>query len=156
MSTRAVVHIRKSQYYNDGNPNNGTKYLQYYHHWDGYTSGLGIKLMKLSLKYIDERSPRVTKFMSDVKYWLEDNLNQSYQRETYGKDLHGDIEYAYLLDFDCGVTLTRFKRTDWKNEKHDNWQEWGDKVVLFRATDEEMGEISYYDIDKIYYSKEIN
>lgn len=145
MSTRAVIQIKKTTDYGTGNPNNGEHRIQYYHHWDGYTSYLGINLVKILLDLIAERSPSDFKDVHSVRYYLQDVLNQKYQIEDIVT--HGDIEYFYLIDFNNGITLTRFKR-NWETDKVDEPEKWN-SCILFKASDREK----YYKLEIIDYQE---
>lgn len=151
MSTRAVIQIKKTTKYAGNNPNNGEHRVQYYRHWDGYTSFLGIELVKILLDLITEKQPSDFKSVNDVDFYLGTILNQQYQKEDI-KDIHGDIEYFYLLDFDDGITLTRFKRTDWKKDKPENPEKWADSFVLLRASDQK----EYHRLESLNYNDGIN
>ena len=154
MSTRAVIQLRKTdKYENPTNPNNGEKVIQYYHHHDGYTSFLGIELVKILLDLINEKSPEELKYLSDVGFYLEDVLTQRYEKED-PKIIHGDIEYFYLIDFNNGIFLTRYKRNydiD-KEETMNDPTKWQDVEVLMACTDKDK----YYSLELLNYTSKIN
>lgn len=154
MSTRAVIQIRKtSKYTQPDNPNNGLKIQQYYHHYDGYTSGLGIELVQHLLTLIQTKEPKELEHLSDIKFYFDNVFTQLYEKEKT-EVIHGDIEYFYLMDFDGGLSLTRYKRNydiD-KEETMSDPTKWADVEVLFRAEDKE----NYFSLDLLNYSKKID
>jgi len=151
MSTRAVIQIKKTTKYEGINPNNGEHRLQYYHHFDGYTSYLGIELVKILLDFINEQDPEKIKSIDDIRWYMENILTQRYQIED-PKIIHGDIEYFYLIDFDDGITLTRFKRNDFEKDKPDYPEKWADKHILLKVSLQEK----YYRLELIDYSYKFN
>jgi hypothetical protein len=151
MSTRAVIQMKKTTRYEGENPNNGEHIIQYYHHYDGYTSYLGIELIKILLEFIKTQDPEKVKDIHDVEYFMDETLNQTYQRETPA-DIHGDIEYFYFIDFDDGIVLTRYKRNDWEKDKPENPRKWTDGYILFKA----MLRDKYYKLEAIDYQDKIN
>lgn len=101
MSTRANVLIVTPE----GN------IQQYYHHCDGYFSGVGEELRKTFILAIGTRTIS-TSDNTDSLYTIFTSLleeNSEYEKEELMSQndsiqIHGDIEYCYLLDFSKSVT----------------------------------------------------
>lgn len=95
MSTRTTVRIIK----------NGMV-VNYYHHGDGYFSGVGkelqdwLKESKENSYHITKKGKKTKNYDMDVvfdKFLCKINADVSYQPTFYR---HCDIEFFYLLDFD--------------------------------------------------------
>lgn len=101
MSTRCVVKITV-----------GESRKQYYHHYDGYLSGVGYELFsRYAMFYEGSRFGewyaewRVTKTSQDCN--PSKDIDCSYEPEEWGT-MHDDIEFLYELDFNQET----FKATD--------------------------------------------
>ena len=79
MSTRAQIRIIE-----------GGEHKDFYHHFDGYFSYLGEEL-KAALKKCNGMAE------------LEDTLLNEMKGYEQTENLHGDIEFFYLIDFDKNV-----------------------------------------------------
>lgn len=151
MSTRATIIVKKEDYYNPNNPNNGLHTLQYYHHWDGYTSGLGLELMQ---KLMELNGEKVFKSITDAEFFFKRNFSLEYDKER-PEDLHGDIEYLYEIDIKKdAIELRRFKRGDWDKEEQENYPKWKDIYLLLRL--KARPERDFYTIDSLYFDSSID
>lgn len=134
MSTRSTVMVSKTQHYNDvdgkPNPNNGKRWLQFYHHYDGYEMGVGLDLVRKVLNLMDRNDLSELNSIWDIENALLEVVDGFYQQES-DKLLHGDIEYLYHVDFDDGIKIWCYERGDWENESHENWQDWKKKNLIF-------------------------
>jgi len=85
MATRANICL-DSNHYNR---------IWLYHHWDGYPSGLGIKLME----FLKENGNKPNEWYND-SIWLANLLIKDKEDDGYEltNDQHGDIDYLYKID----------------------------------------------------------
>ena len=95
MSTRSNILIIKKD------SDNNFFVTQYYHHYDGYLEGVGEELRLYAITGVgvsaisnEALEVSIEKILSeDPEYDREDSYNFSEEDE-----LHGDIEYLYILD----------------------------------------------------------
>lgn len=96
MSTRANVVIKKSD------DNGAVNYAQLYHHHDGYCSGLGNDLSEYMAEIEtmpDEEKKNILKTPVSLAEWFADDKRfDEFEYEGTDVNLHGDIEYLYVID----------------------------------------------------------
>ena len=96
MSTRANVVIKKSD------DNGAVNYAQLYHHHDGYCSGLGNDLSEYMAEIEampDEEKKKILKTPVSLAEWFADDERfDEFEYEGTDVNLHGDIEYLYVID----------------------------------------------------------
>lgn len=137
MATRCNIMFEMEGRLKEGNPNNGYKNKVYYRHWDGYPTVTGLDLVQQMLRFTDETEPGDIHTLHDIENWLRVNLTLQYENQP-DKEFAGDIEWLYIINFDKGVKITAYQRSDFKNEV-DNWKSWKN-FVIFEA---ETLEVSY-------------
>jgi len=96
MSTRCIIKVI----------NHGQK-RQYYHHCDGYLSGVGWELFRTYFQVAHGYSPQTGSYTRWFMERTEDcdltkDIDCSYEPEPW-EQYHCDIEFQYLLDFDAGT-----------------------------------------------------
>lgn len=85
MSTRSNIVIKKTV-------NNEIITHQFYHHFDGYPEGVGFELLN--------KLNEVSDIEDDIEmYKAIMDIDDSYEAEGQ-LNLHGDIEYLYVIDLD--------------------------------------------------------
>lgn len=116
MSTRANVVIKKTA------ENGNVSYAQLYHHHDGYCSGVGKDLSEYMAEIDvmpDEEKKKVLKNPVSLAKWLShDDRNDEYEYEGTSVNLHGDIEYLYVIDL-TDKSITCYSTWDWDGEIDD-------------------------------------
>lgn len=116
MSTRANVVIKKS------NKNGKVSYAQLYHHHDGYCSGLGNDLSEYmaEIKTMpdDERKKLLKDPVSLAKWFAAYERFDEFEYEGTDVNLHGDIEYLYVIDL-TKKTVTCYSTWDWDGDIKD-------------------------------------
>lgn len=116
MSTRANVVIKKAD------DNGAVNYAQLYHHHDGYCSGLGDALSEYMAEIEvmpDEEKKKVLKTpVSLAKWFADDKRFVEFEYEGTDVNLHGDIEYLYVIDL-TKETITCYSTWDWYGEIDD-------------------------------------
>lgn len=136
MSTRAALKVIKTAFLPDcngkENPNSGERSICFYHHFDGYTEGLGVELIQLILKLRDcEDLQKLTEkgtTVSSVRHTLRGYFNLYYENMSWAIENQGDLEYVYVINLDNGgCVLDVYIRNDF--EKTD-WQKWQKKTLL--------------------------
>lgn len=115
MSTRSSLILKVNQYYNENNPNNGLRYQQYYHHWDGYLSGVGVDLIRVLLK-INAEDKEIENHLHSFDNVLCNELNLNWKKESF-EIVHCDLEYLYLIEIDrsCNLKLS-YIRTSYNSD----------------------------------------
>lgn len=85
----------------------GKDLFQIYHHCDGYWEGVGVDLLKY---FTSEFEWPETIVLSDIVSELE-SWDDQFEPEPDCLELHGDIEYAYIVEF-CkeGVSMNGYIR----------------------------------------------
>lgn len=110
MSTRANVVIKKAD------DNGAVNYAQLYHHHDGYCSGLGNDLSEYMAEIEvmpDEEKKNILKDpVSLAKWFAADERFDEFEYEGTDVNLHGDIEYLYVIDL-TKETITCYSTWDW-------------------------------------------
>ena len=110
MSTRANVVIKKTE------KNCDVSYAQLYHHHDGYCSGLGDALSEYMAEIEvmpDEEKKKVLETpVSLAKWFADDKRFVEFEYEGTDVNLHGDIEYLYVIDL-TKETITCYSTWDW-------------------------------------------
>lgn len=114
------------------------KVHQFYHHWDGYLSGVGEELRKY-LVYSAGLKSLVLGDLSLYDILVETISNdESYQSEevydlTDKNDLHADIEFLYVID-DASIhyicECETYKKFSTYKEVIDHVLVYGDKISL--------------------------
>ena len=116
MSTRANVVIKKTE------KNGDVSYAQLYHHHVGYCSGVGKDLSEYMAEIDvmpDEEKKNVLKDPVSLAKWLShDDRYDEYEYEGTSVNLHGDIEYLYVIDL-TNKTITCYSTWDWDGEIDD-------------------------------------
>ena len=116
MSTRANVVIKKTA------ENGKVSYAQLYHHHDGYCSGVGKDLSEYMAEIDvmpDEEKKKVLKDPVSLAKWLShDDRHDEYEYEGTSVNLHGDIEYLYVIDL-ANKTITCYSTWDWDGKIDD-------------------------------------
>ena len=112
MSTRANVVIKKTT------ENGKVSYAQLYHHHDGYCSGVGKHLSEYMGEIgvmPDEEFKKVMKNPVSLAKWLShSDRDDEYEYEGTNVNLHGDIEYLYVIDL-TNKTITCYSICNWGN-----------------------------------------
>ena len=147
MATRSSVLIEVTQDYGENNLNNGLKRMQYYHHWDGYVNGVGLDLIKILLDLQGEEVLKQN--LTDVEHFVSSKLNATYERES-ANDVHTDIEFLYVINFDNGITLDVYHTNHINIGRFESYEEVLEKVnpkrlvefVAFTSFDKEQ----YYNL----------
>lgn len=127
MATRCMVMLEKNQTcYDAGNPNNGVRYAAFYRHYDGYPTSTGLDLV-MKVSEILPGSGFDTVW--DAERALKRVLPLSDYETEWHENLHGDIEYMYLVNFDDGCTITVYSRRHAENSDVDGWRSWPAHVL---------------------------
>jgi len=131
MSTRCQIRIVRNGY-----P------LNYYHHCDGYFSGVGKELQDWMKECVEQNKGKVNDCLDEC-YIVSRMTDDNGYEPTFS--LHSDIEYFYLLDFD----KLRFKayRTQvfspWAKEgddEYDPYKPWYDQTPRFSEERDLLGD----------------
>lgn len=116
MSTRANVVIKKTE------KNGDVSYAQLYHHHDGMPDSLGNDLSEYMAEIgvmPDEEKKKVLEDPVSLAKWLShDDRHDEYEYEGTSVNLHGDIEYLYVIDL-TNKTITCYSTWDWDGEIDD-------------------------------------
>ena len=116
MSTRANVVIKKVA------KNGNVSYAQLYHHHNGYCSGVGKDLSEYMAEIgvmPDEEKKKVLEDPVSLAKWLShDDRRDEYEYEGTSVNLHGDIEYLYVIDL-TNKTITCYSTWVWGGEIDD-------------------------------------
>ena len=116
MSTRANAVIKKTE------KNGYVSYAHLYHHHDGYCSGVGKDLSEYMAEIgvmPDEEKKKVLEDPVSLAKWLShDDRHDEYEYEGTSVNLHGDIEYLYVIDL-TNKTITCYSTWDWDGEIDD-------------------------------------
>lgn len=106
MSTRCQIRVIKNGY-----P------LNYYHHFDGYLSGVGRELRDWLLEIGVESGKR----SEDVDMLVAKMSADNQYEPTFGR--HTDINFFYLLDFDNGIfkAYELYGCDPWADEDSDDY-----------------------------------
>ena len=129
MSTRSNILFKHTVNLGKENPNNGVKIHQVYKHHDGYPMGTGLELIQKILKFIDEKEVKDVNSSCFFDHWFKYEFTQNWEYEGTEKNLHGDIEYLYEVDFDNGLKVSCYKR-DYKDSNNFNYKTWKKTVLL--------------------------
>lgn len=122
MSTRANIVIKNKS--NDGKSLTSVKYVQVYHHCDGYPKGVGEEIRELLHKRFVEEQNKDISVDSLYKMLIETNTDEmcpEYRLDTATNDiwkvrLHGDIEYLYVIDIDEESVFCYHQNIGWSSE----------------------------------------
>lgn len=98
MSTRSVVIVKDND-----------KEIWLYHHWDGYPEGVGVDLLKRSLKFNSYEN----------KWYGDDIANKLVKDSTDDYEItnsyHTDIDFLYMIDCqEKEVKCFRITKYGWK------------------------------------------
>lgn len=97
MSTRANIVIKKTTH------NDRVKYYQLYHHCDGYFEGVGCDLQNIMNKVMEEPADKRKDILSSplsLAVYINE-YDDSFEIEEDNLNLHGDIEYLYVIDINA-------------------------------------------------------
>jgi len=110
MSTRSNTVIKKV------NKNGEINYAQLYRHHDGMPTSLGQWLTEYMAEInvmSEAEKKKVLKNPVSLAKWLaHDDRNDEYEYEGTNVNLHGDIEYLYVIDL-TEETITCYSTWDW-------------------------------------------
>jgi hypothetical protein len=97
MSTRANIVIKKTT------NNDKVKYYQLYHHCDGYFEGVGCDLQNIMNKVMEESADNRKDILSSPLSLAVhiSEYDESFEIEGEHLNLHGDIEYLYVIDINA-------------------------------------------------------
>ena len=115
-TTRANVVIKKAA------KNGNVSYAQLYHHYGGYCSGVGKDLSEymaeIGVMPDEEKKKALEDPVSLAKWLSHDDRRDDYEYEGTSVNLHGDIEYLYVIDL-TNKTITCYSTWDWDSEIDD-------------------------------------
>lgn len=97
MSTRANIVIKKTTH------NDRVKYYQLYHHCDGYFEGVGCDLQNIMNRVMEEPADKRKDILSSplsLAVYINE-YDDSFEIEEDHLNLHGDIEYLYVIDINA-------------------------------------------------------
>ena len=122
MSTRANIVIKNES--NDGKSLTSVKYVQVYHHFDGYPTGVGEEIRELLYKHFVEEQSKDMSVDSLYKMFIETNTDEMYPgycldiatNDIWDVRLHGDIEYLYVIDIDEESVFCYHLNIGWSRE----------------------------------------
>jgi hypothetical protein len=88
MSTRCNIIVRRSD----------ENFTVIYHHFDGYPDGVGKELPKIlsDFEITEETTPII------LSQYIQ-SIDREYEHEPYAQNVHGDIEYVYIIDLNKSI-----------------------------------------------------
>lgn len=122
MSTRCMVMLEKNETcWPEGNRNNGPHFAAFYRHHDGYPTVTGFDLVKKVSQVLPRGGFDTCR---EAVRALQDVMPLGDYENEWHEQLHGDIEYMYLVNFDHGCVITAHKRPIGTGNEVERWREW--------------------------------
>lgn len=144
MSTRAsIVFSKTATHFYEGNPNNGYRESHWYHHYDGYPTGVGFELVGIIVKLIKKSDEESFLDIHGIDSLLKTTLSHEWEHD-HKQQFPGDIEYLYRISFDDGISIKCYARGSFENSVDDS-ADWK-CTEIFRADECKIGKKTYYNI----------